>query len=237
VVALFIDQRTRGSALGLLGIFGDDGDIGVARIVIDRHRHRRRLREGERLAPVEPRLVVVIDGGDFVRIGREQMEVVALEGAAGLAALRCPLAPAEDHRGEFAHPIASLDRYEQVPRAVERSDEIGVGVQQLRDRDRHLGGDDDLLPAAVERDPCFEHREFGAASVGRMLDHLQSADRAGAVERRVEQLALGHVIDLLVLEIAREQQLAVEIGVPARLVEAAGYAGVTIAIHINPRCV
>ena len=65
------------------------------------------------------------------------------------------------------------------------------------------------------------------------VDDLQPAHRAGAVQQRVVHLAMAAVVVLLVDEVARDQQLAVEVGVAPRLVQPAGQAGFLVSSSMS----
>ncbi len=110
-------------------------------------------------------------------------------------------------------------------RAVEHLGQVGIGLQHGGDIDAAPIGQDQLLAAAVERHARLDHQVLAAAAFLRMLDHLQPADRPGAVQHLVVQVAQAAMVILLVGEVPRDQELAVEVIVPDGRVQPAGKAG------------
>ena len=92
------------------------------------------------------------------------------------------------------------------------------GLQEGRAEIEHgVVADQDLAPAAVDGDTRGDHHVLLAAGGVGVFEDLQPAHRSPAMEILVVAPVLAHEIELLVEEILRRHDLAVEQGVAGKL--------------------
>ena len=202
------------------------GDIDQPRLVIDGHGGGDLFLAVDGMHPFQLGLDHLPFGLHAALLHRLQLEAEPFRDPAGQVPAAIGAAIGNQHRRHLRGivPAAKLDpKIHALLR--QRLLQVGIGGDDVMDRNGRRLGHHHLLPAAGQRHAGLQHKMRVAAAIVGMLLQLQAADRALPLQQHVPKMPHPVHVGLLGGQVPRGQHLAVIEGIAARLVQAAGGTG------------